>query len=201
MGDVDHADALALEIADDLEQGLHLAEGERAGGLVKDQKARLAHHAAQDLDELLLGNGKGAGLALQVEREAQLLHVLLQALPKLGFVFVEAHQHVFQHRHIGKQQRLLRHQIDALRQRRRGLAQLDGLAVHEDLALVQVINAHDDLHQRALAGAVAADQGDDFPAPDIQIDALEHGVGPKSLCDAPDRHQHLRSLVHSFAHS
>lgn len=126
VGDVDHADALALEVLDHLEEGLHLAEGQRAGGLVQDQEPRFAHHAAQDLHQLLLGNGQGAGLALQVERKAQLFHVLLQALFELRLVFMEAHQHVFQHRHVGKQHRLLRHQIDALCQRGGGLPSLTG---------------------------------------------------------------------------
>lgn len=201
VGDVDHADALALEVLDHLEEGLHLAEGQRAGGLVQDQEPRFAHHAAQDLHQLLLGNGQGAGLALQVERKAQLFHVFLQALFELRLVFMKAHQHVFQHRHVGKQHRLLRHQIDALCQRGGGLAQPDGLSVHENFALVKIIDAHDDLHQGALAGAVAADEGDDFAFLDIHIDALEHHVGAEGLGDPPDRHQDAGSFVHSFTHS
>ena len=201
VGDVDHADALALEVLHHLEERLHLAEGEGAGGLVQDQKPRLAHQAAQNFHQLLLRDGQGAGLALQVEGEAQLLHVLLQALFELRFVFVEAHQHVFKHRHVGEKHRLLRHQIDTLRQRSGGLAQLDGLAGHENLALIEVVDAHDDFHQSALAGAVAADQRDDFPCLDIHIDALEHYVGPEGLGDPPDRHQDAGSFVHSFTHS
>ena len=201
VSDVDHADALALEILHHLKERLHLAEGEGAGGLVQNQQPRLAHQAAQNLHQLLLRDGQGAGLALEIEGEAQLLHVLLQALAQLRLVLVEAHEHVFEHRHVGEEHRLLRHQIDTLRQRSGGLAQLDGLAGHENLALVEVVDAHDDFHQSALAGAVATDQGDDFPRLDIHIDAFEHYVGPEGLGDPPDRHQDAGSFVHSFTHS
>ena len=42
----------------------------------------------------------------------------------------------------------------------------------------------EDLHQRALAGAVLADQGADFARVNLQRDAVERPRGPERLGDA-----------------
>ena len=184
--DIDDRDALLFEILHRLEQGLHLVEGQRAGRLVQNQDARVAHHAAQKLDKLLLGDGERIRLALKVQIEVELLHALVQALFQLALVLVEAHQNIFQNRHVREKHRLLRHQIDALRQRSGRLAQLDRLTVDQDVALVACVNAHDDLHQRRFAGAVAADQRDNLACIHAQVDPLEHGVLPKRFANPPD---------------
>jgi len=47
-------------------------------------------------------------------------------------------------------------------------------AVDEDLALVDFDHTEERLHQRALAGAGAADDADLFAGPDLQVDAVQH---------------------------
>jgi len=53
--DVDDPDFLGAEIADDLEEAVHLLPGKRGGGLVHDEDLRVGAERAGDLDELLLG--------------------------------------------------------------------------------------------------------------------------------------------------
>ena len=184
--DINDGNALFLEILHRFKQRLHLVEGQGAGRLVQNQNLRIAHHAAQKLDQLLLGDGKRVGLALKVQIEVQFLHAAGQALFQFAFVFIEAHQDVFQNRHVREKHRLLRHQINAVRQRRGGLAQFDRLPVDEDIALVARINAHDDLHERRFTGAIAANQRDNLARIHAQIDPLEHGVLPKRFANALD---------------
>ena len=201
MGDIDDGDALALEVLHDLEQGLHLAEGQRAGGLVQDEHLRVAHHAAKQLDQLLLGDGERVGLALEAEGHAQLLHVPAQALFQLAFIFGKAHEDVFKHRHVGEEKRLLRHQVDAGRQRRRRLAQPGDLAVQQNFAGVTGVNPHDDLHQRGFARAVAADERDHLAGAHAQIDPFEDDVLPERLLDSADlKARHGRLPAHICCH-
>ena len=162
VGDVDDGDALFLQILHGFEQGLHLVEGQGTGGLVENQNAGVSHHATQQLHQLLLCDGEGVGLALKVQVEVQLLHTVVEPLFQLPLFFVEAHENVLKNGHVGEQHRLLGHQINALRQRSRGLSQLDSLAVDEHFALVTSINAHDNLHKRGFAGTVAANQCDNL---------------------------------------
>ena len=51
-------------------------------------------------------------------------------------------------------------------------AELDRLAVDEDLALLRAVDAVEDLHQRALAGAVLAEQGVDLAGVDDEVDGV-----------------------------
>ncbi len=54
-----------------------LEGGEGGGGLVEDQHAGVAHEAAQDLDDLPLGDFQGGGLRVEVERDGELGVALL----------------------------------------------------------------------------------------------------------------------------
>ena len=48
----------------------------------------------------------------------------------------------------------------------------DRLTVHEDLALIRIIDAGDHVHQRGLAASVLAEDGKDLPVIDIQGDMV-----------------------------
>ena len=65
--DVDDADALGGEPADDLEQGLDLALVEDRGGLVHDQQAHVVGERARDRDHLLGGGPQGADPRARVD--------------------------------------------------------------------------------------------------------------------------------------
>ena len=66
---------------------------------------------------------------------------------------------------------LLRHQAD---QRAGGAVVLnDVVAIDRHGALRRLQDAANDADQRGLAGAVGAEQGEDLPAPDVEIDSVE----------------------------
>src|SRR5690606_12185614 len=65
------------------------------------------------------------------------------------------------------------------------------LAVEEDLALVELVDAGDGLDERRLAGAVVAQQPEHLPAVDGEVDAGQRGDRAEALDGAAhleDRH-------------
>lgn len=120
MRDIDESNALLLQILNRLKQCLHFVKGQGAGRFVQNQNLRIAHQTAQKLNELLLRDGQRACLALKVEVKAQLLHADIQTLFQLAFILIEAHQDVFQNRHVREEHRLLaapdRCRVPAMRQ-------------------------------------------------------------------------------------
>jgi len=79
---------------------------------------------------------------------------------------------------------------DALRQRIRRRLQPYRPAVDQDFALVRVVETVEDLHQRAFARAVLAQQGMDLARPDVEADAI---VG-QDAGEALDDIAHLGSV-------
>ena len=156
--DEEDADALGLQLADALEEGVHLEGRQRRGRLVEDQHARFADQAAQDLDDLALGDFQCRRLRVEVEGDGEFGDQLLDPLAQRARRRAQAEADVLQHRLVAEDVRFLRHQIEAelLRQRRRGMGEL--LAVDLDRAGIGRHEAGHDLHQGGLAGAVAAEQ-------------------------------------------
>ena len=58
---------------------------------------------------------------------------------------------------------------------------LTGWPSMNDFAGVGLVNAAEDIHQRGLAGAVFADERDDFTARDLQIHGIQRHDAGKSL--------------------
>ena len=75
-----------------------------------------------------------------------------------------------------------------------GDGELDRLAAQHDLALVRGVDAGEDLHQGALAGAVLADQSVDLARQQVEIDAVERGRAAEALGDAAEREDRLRGV-------
>ena len=153
----------------------------------------MAQDAAQDLHQLLLGDGKAAGLAGQIQIPADLRHGLHKLFVKLRLALLEADEDVFLHRHIREEQRLLRDHVDPLRQRHGGAAERQRLAPDGQLAAVVGVNTHHDLHQRGFSRAVAADQSQHLARHHVQADALEDRVESEGLINVPDREQRPRA--------
>jgi hypothetical protein len=63
----------------------------------------------------------------------------------------------------------------------------DPLAADDDLPAVAVVDAHQDVHQRRLAGAVLADEGVNLAREDIEVDAVEGEHAGECLDDATHR--------------
>ena len=68
---VDDRDAVACQVADDLEQPLVIPGGERRGRLVHDHESRVPHQGAHDFHFLLRGDGERVHASIRVEAEAR----------------------------------------------------------------------------------------------------------------------------------
>jgi len=66
----------------------------------------------------------------------------------------------------------------------------DRLPIEDDLALIRRVNAAQDFHERALAGAVLAEQAMDLAASQREIDAAECDRPAKPLHDAAQLEDH-----------
>ena len=83
---------------------------------------------------------------------------------------------------------------------------VDDLSVDQDLAArVRLVGAREHFHQGALAGAVLAHQGLDFPAPGFQLHIAESFGAGKGLGDAAHlqgrrTHTLCRRVVHGRSH-
>ena len=114
---------------------------------------------------------------------------------------------VLLHIHVGEEQGLLGHHVDAPGQGVGGPVQRHRLPVHRQPAAVVAVYAHDDFHQSGLARAVSPDEGQHLAGHYVQVDALEHRVQSEGLVNAPHAQQgdvfprlsdgfHLNSSIH-----
>jgi hypothetical protein len=70
----------------------------------------------------------------------------------------------------------------------------DAASEQRDLALVGVVRAAEDLHQRRLAGAVLADQRVHLADAAVEVDAVDRGDGAEALHDAAHLERVRRSV-------
>ena len=69
--------------------------------------------------------------------------------------------------------------------------EVDRLAVELELALVGAVEAGEDVRERALAGAVLAEQGVDLADERLEVDAVVREHAREALRDAAHRHGRL----------
>ena len=210
VGDGDRRAALdqVVERLLDLPLGLGV---DRRGRLVEDQDARVDQQRAGDRDPLpLAARERLAALADQRvvavrQPEDELVRVRgarrgddLRARrvgPAVGDVLGDRAE---------EQERLLQHDADVAAVVGHGEA-ADVDAVDQDRAVAHVVEAADQVDQRALARAAGADQADHLAGPDRQVEAADHRAVAVAEADAgqldralqrADRHR-LRRLGHA----
>src|SRR5918992_1616478 len=193
--DEEDGHAALPEVLDDAEQLLGLARGEGRGGLVHDHHARVHRQCLGDLHQLLVGDGQALHRRAGIERDAELAHELshlaIHLLPRDAARAVERlapHEHVFRHVEVGEQRRLLVDHGDAAPASVARSVQLHVLAGDHDHAGVRLVNAAEDPHERALPGAVLADERVDLAGGEGEIDASEGVDAAEGLGHAPQLH-------------
>ncbi|MEY9920108.1 hypothetical protein ABIF99_006423 [Bradyrhizobium japonicum] len=139
--------------------------GEGGGRLVQDDDAGAGEQHAGDLDQLLQPDREVAepGHRIDVDAEAgELLAGLARHAPPLHEAEpvgrLVAQEYVLGDREIGCDAQLLMHHGDAGRVCIAGGAEMRLLPVDQEAASEFAVHAGDDLHQRAFAGAVLADE-------------------------------------------
>ncbi len=141
MADEHHRHALGPQPLDHLEQAVDLAPGQRRGGLVHDEDARLGGERPGDLDELLLGAAQppqrlvGAGGEADQGQQALRLPAHagpVQAAERAAAPALRLHppdEDVLGDAEVGEETRMLVHDGDAVTARVQRRAQLHGPAV------------------------------------------------------------------------
>ena len=164
--DVDDADALGREPANDVEERLDLALVEDRGRLVHDQQPDVARQRAGDRHDLLRGRPQRPHLRAQRDRRrgpsrassaADSRYILSRSSsgPRRGSW---PRKMLSATRQVLDEVELLVDRRDAALERRRRVAGRQRLAHEEDLAAGRLDRAGDALDQRRLAGAVGPEQ-------------------------------------------
>ena len=187
----DDDDALAVvpHVAQDGEELVRLLRREDGGGLVQDEDVRAAVEDLHYLDGLLLGDGHVVYLLLRVHLEAvgladglYLLSGAVQIEPPLAG---QAQDDVLRRgEHVHQLEVLVYHayaEVEGVL----GRADGDFLPVHEDLALVGVVDAGEHVHERGLAAAVFAQQRQDLAPVDVEPDLVVGRHRAEALRDVP----------------
>lgn len=187
MRDEDDGQAFGLELAQVVEERVHLLRHEHGGRLVEDEDLRAAVEDLEDLHALAVGDSEVLDQGVGAHAEAVRVRDLLDLLAGLGADAVEllaAENHVLQDGEVVGQHEVLVHHADAAGDGVAGAGEGDLLPVDGDGALVRLLHAVEDLHQGRLAGAVLTDEGVDRALADGDRDVLVGDDAGETLGDA-----------------
>ena len=177
--DINDAQLLIAQVADDLEQLLDLRLRQRRGGLVKDDDLGLVGNGLGDLAHLLLTDRQIAHLFRGIDIDAQLIEELLGLGVHLGIIDdgalheFAADEDVLRNGQVVHHVQLLVNDDDARLLRLLGTMEFDFLAFIGDGSGILGVDAREHLHQRGLAGAVLAHQRMHFALANLQIDVIQ----------------------------
>ena len=190
MADEGDAPAVGGHRPEGPEQLVDLLGGEDRRRLVHDQDPRAAVEQLQDLDALLLTDRQlpdlGARIDPQAELPGELAHLGLglagaQQEPRR----VKPEDDVLGHRLRRHEREVLVDHADAGRDRIARRVERDRPTVEQDLATVRTVQAGEDVHERALAGAVLAEHGMDLADAQVEGDPVVGEDTREGLDDAP----------------
>ena len=168
VADVDHADLLPFEFADDLEKPLHFMGSQRRARLIHDDDARIKRERLRDFHELLLRGGETAARSIEIDFHAEPLEQFRRA-PPLFFLRHEsrpadflAEEDVLTRGEAGDEIELLIDDGDARLPRVVRRVKCGRVSVDQDFAFVRAVRAAEHFHQRAFSRAVFAEQRQHF---------------------------------------
>ena len=202
----DHQDSQAVIDDHAPQHAEHLvgfARGQHRGRLVEDQEAPLQVKLLEDFAFLPLTGGNVGDPEIERHLERHARQKRLQFLLFFGPVDhgrdVVARQHqVLRHRHRAHQGKMLVHHAESERVSVLRIGDRLLAAADQHVALGRVIIAHDTFDERALAGAVFAEQRMERTGPHLQLDIIEcreiaepHGHGDGIDAKRPARQRRL----------
>ena len=203
--DVDHPGTAVAQAPQHVEQPVHLVGRQARRRLVQHQQPRLDRQRPGDGHQRALGPRQAGDARVRVDVAAD--RVQRRGGAAAGSAPVDqpgaarealAHGHVLGHAHPLDQPQILVDEGDRLG--RAGLRRPVpvGLAVEQDLALVEAVDPGQQLDQRRLAGAVLAQQRQDRAGADVEVDPVDRQRAAEALGDAGEAQQqrlsHARRL-------
>ncbi len=190
VGDDRHGEIPLRETPDEVQHLTRLRHAECGRGLVEDDDPGVPHHRLRHGDRLALTAGKAGDRLADGLQRGDREPVERLARGPLHRRLVEhdgsarplaAEEHVRDDVEVVGQRQVL---VDDLDPESSGVARsvdVDGLALDENLAFVERIDAGNALDQRRLAGAVVADEGHHLSSAHLEVDLVERLHGAERL--------------------
>ena len=158
-----------MQFLDDAEYLIHDNRGKAHRGLIQHHELGVGHQGPGHGQHLLLAAGQGAcHLLTPLLQAGEIVEDHFQILLRNGLVDVCTHLQIFLNGHLQKDAASLRHMGQARTQQLIGLRVGDVLAAEGNGSRPGVHQAGDSLQDGALARAVGADQGHDFPVANLE---------------------------------
>lgn len=198
MGDQDDGLARSHQGAEDFEQGLNLGGREHRSRLVQNQNVRPAVEDLENLHPLLLAGGQLPDVAVRLKVQAEVPGQLADLLGHLvqrqqgapaGF---PSDDHVFGHRHIGHQHKVLVYHTHTVREGVHRRVDLHRLTIDGDRALIGLEQAVENIHQSGLSGAVLPQQDVNLPLSQRKVRVIVGQYARKALGDTA----HFKNIAH-----
>ena len=180
VGDDDDRVALAVKLPEQAHEVGAALGIEGAGRLVSEDDFATVHQRPGDADALLLAAGQGAGAVAQPVAEAEADQQVGGAAGARAIVDAgidRRHRGIFDGIEVGEELVALEDEAEMLAPQLGELVgrELADVAAREGIGpFARRIEAADQVHQRRLAGARLADDGDHLARPDVEIDMVEH---------------------------
>src|SRR3972149_10349621 len=174
--DEENSQALGVEGPDRSEDLLHDQRRQAERRLVQQEQSGASHQRAGDGQHLLLAARQRAATLMlpRLEQREERIDAL-QIPVESGWIIGNdgAHLEMLDNCHAREDAAPLWRLHNAEPRDFMGRERSDVAALEEDAALVHARASEDRHHQRRLAGAVAADQGDDLALMNIEIDPMQ----------------------------
>jgi hypothetical protein len=174
--------------------------GKDAGRFVKDENARTGHEDLEDLNLLLLAQGKLAHIGVQIDSEVVAICDVLNPARHIAGAHEcarvrEEQRNVFQDCHRGDECEALEDHAHAKPPAAQRRVNEDGGAAKENLTGCGLVKAVERLHECAFARPVFAENSVDFATIDRQVDAIvgkqrAKAFGKLSCFENGCRHSH-----------
>ena len=180
VGDVDDANAVGLQLADEGEQVVNLRICQNRGGLVQNQDLGIVvRERLGDLNHLLLGNRQGSDLCLGINGQMEAVQQLLGSAVLLGLVQentlggLASDVNIIRNGQVLHQVQFLMYDTDASVLCVLGAIDFDLLTEEFNGTAVLGVDTGQNLHQCGLTGAVFADQCHDFTAAHFELCVIQ----------------------------
>ena len=194
MGDDHEGRAVLVELVEQVEDDLFVGFVQVAGGLVGQQQLGVVDEGAGHAHALLLAAGELARQVCGAVGQADAVEGLEGFLLVGHRVVVLGDHDVLEGRQVADEVELLEDEADGAAAH---LGELVGgqvgdvVAVQHDGALGGGVHGADDVHERGLAGAGGADDGDPLAARDLEGHVVEGVQVPIDLGDALEAQQRV----------
>ncbi|MCY1360445.1 hypothetical protein D9M69_470720 [compost metagenome] len=187
VADEQNAAAFGGESAQGNEQVIGLLRRQHRSRFIENQQADVLHQAANDFHPLPFTDRQAVDKSLRFQRHAVAPgHFANLRLKLFGCACRRAHGQgdVLCHAQGFEQRKMLEYHADSQTPGLGRIAQAHPLTLPDHLAGIGVGNAVDDLHQRAFARTVFAEQGMDLARGNGQVDGIVGQAAGVAFCDS-----------------